>query len=198
MIEPYRKYATRIIIPNGVTQIIIPNGVSIGQYAFSHFALTNITIPPSVIEIGPGAFYDCTSLKEISIPDAITSIGQYAFFGAAVLLPLRFQKASQKLEKGYSSAARVPIEILVASQQLDQKHSLAAAVWGLLPSPKASRPLVMRHYGCKSLTSIKIPSSVTSIGDEAFFGCKSLTSIEFLVASQQLGFKHSPHNVKSH
>ena len=32
-------------------------------------------------------------------------------------------------------------------------------------------------YGCNSLTSITIPNSVTSIGEEAFRNCNSLTSI---------------------
>ena len=34
-------------------------------------------------------------------------------------------------------------------------------------------------YGCKGLTSITIPNSVTSIGEFAFLGCESLTSITF-------------------
>ncbi|HCX07972.1 MAG TPA: hypothetical protein DHG20_02505, partial [Acholeplasmatales bacterium] len=33
-------------------------------------------------------------------------------------------------------------------------------------------------YDCTSLTSIKIPNSVTSIGSSAFSGCTSLTSIK--------------------
>ncbi len=33
-------------------------------------------------------------------------------------------------------------------------------------------------YGCSDLTSVKIPSGVTSIGSSAFKGCSSLTSIE--------------------
>ncbi len=33
-------------------------------------------------------------------------------------------------------------------------------------------------YDCTSLTSVKIPNSVTSIGINAFFGCTSLTSVE--------------------
>ena len=32
-------------------------------------------------------------------------------------------------------------------------------------------------YGCSGLTTITIPNSVTSIGNNAFIGCKSLTSI---------------------
>ena len=32
-------------------------------------------------------------------------------------------------------------------------------------------------FGCSSLTSVAIPSSVTSIGDHAFWGCSSLVSI---------------------
>ena len=33
-------------------------------------------------------------------------------------------------------------------------------------------------YGCSSLTSITIPEGVTSIGNSAFFGCKGLTSVK--------------------
>ena len=31
--------------------------------------------------------------------------------------------------------------------------------------------------GCESLVSVTIPSSVTVIGDAAFYGCKNLTSV---------------------
>ena len=33
-------------------------------------------------------------------------------------------------------------------------------------------------YGCSSLTSINLPSSITSLGESCFSGCRSLTSIE--------------------
>ena len=39
------------------------------------------------------------------------------------------------------------------------------------------RSLTGAFYCCDSLTSITIPSSVTSIGNEAFWSCDSLTSI---------------------
>ena len=38
--------------------------------------------------------------------------------------------------------------------------------------------MIYKYYGCSSLFSVDIPSSVTDIWDFAFYGCISLTSIE--------------------
>ena len=37
--------------------------------------------------------------------------------------------------------------------------------------------MIYKYSGCKSLTSINIPNSVTNIEDSAFSGCDSLTNI---------------------
>ena len=43
-------------------------------------------------------------------------------------------------------------------------------------------------YGCNSLTSVKIPSSVTKIGNSAFEGCKSLTSVNIPSGVTEIGW----------
>ena len=44
-----------------------------------------------------------------------------------------------------------------------------------------------KYVGCKSLTNINIPNSVTNIGDSAFAGCKSLTSINITDGVTNIG-----------
>ena len=54
------------------------------------------------------------------------------------------------------------------------KHLFSA---GFFDERKVAAPLIL--YYCKGLTSITIPDSVTSIGDDVFYDCTGLTSIIF-------------------
>lgn len=59
---------------------------SVPQKAFSgRTALTEITIPSTVLEIGVSAFAKCTSLASISIPSSVATIGQASFYSCTTL-----------------------------------------------------------------------------------------------------------------
>lgn len=65
-----------------IKNLTIPNSVTnISPYAFYGYkTLTSVTIHDKVSTIGFGAFAHCTGLTNLSLPDGVTSIGEYAFF----------------------------------------------------------------------------------------------------------------------
>ena len=68
----FRSQVKSVVIEDGATRI----GIS----AFKNCdALTDVTIPGSVIRIEDYAFSDCSALTSVTIPDGVTYIGSYAF-----------------------------------------------------------------------------------------------------------------------
>ncbi|MBQ5720797.1 MAG: leucine-rich repeat domain-containing protein, partial [Bacteroidaceae bacterium] len=72
----------------------------------------NTVIPPSVTEIGWGAFMDCSSLTSISIPPSVTKIGDSAFSGCSSLTNISIPPSVTEIGgafSGCSSLTSIPI-----------------------------------------------------------------------------------------
>ncbi|MBR5774773.1 MAG: leucine-rich repeat domain-containing protein, partial [Bacteroidaceae bacterium] len=63
--------------------------------------LTSIPIPPSVTEIGKGAFKGCSSLTSISIPPSVTVIGDSVFSGCSSLTSISIPKGCEVEENTF-------------------------------------------------------------------------------------------------
>ena len=142
------KYASkdgRCLIVNGVLN------------SFARAGLTKYTIPDSVIKIGSGVFYLCSSLTSVTIPEGVTSIGENAFYGCSSLTSVTISEGVTAIGGyafyGCSSLTSVTIPEGVTS--------IGEFVFN----------------NCSSLESVTIPKSVTSIGADAFVDCNSLARV---------------------
>ncbi len=144
---------------------------SIGDEVFFECAsLTSVFIPSSVTNIGEGAFAGCASLTNITIPSSVTNIGEGAFAGCSSLTDIIVEDGNLN----YSSQDGVLFDKL----KLTLIRYPAGKTDEIYTIPSSVTTIGNRAFFlCSSITSITIPSSVTSIEDGAFAICTSLISI---------------------
>ena len=117
-------------------------------------ALTSITIPNSVTEIGNSAFYSCTGLTGITIPNSVTRIGRSAFAYCESLTSITIPNSVTEIGNSafYSCTGLIGITIPNSVTKIGRST----------------------FDSCTGLTSITIPNSVTKIGEGAFEDCGNL------------------------
>ena len=165
----FNKDKSRIISfrNQNIKSYVIPSSVtSIGDWAFLGCrSLSGIIIPSSVTSIGKSAFSSCDSLSEIVIPSSVTSIGDSAFSFCSSLKYISIPKSVICLNGNPFAEWNGKLECLSPNFVFEDD---------ILFNKDKSRIISFRNQKIKSYV---IPSSVTSIGDSAFWGCYSLSEI---------------------
>jgi len=181
---------------SGLTDITFHDNVMlINQYAFKGCSgLRNVTIGSGVMVLGANAFETCSNLKCVTIPNSVISIGDNAFYGCSNLYTV-IDYSDLGITKGstdngyvgyyatniYTSGDDIPQDYIF--ETIDGVNTLVAYFGKsndvVLPSNYNGGNYAIGDsvFYNSSITSIKIPNSVTTIGNSAFSGCTGLTSV---------------------
>ena len=207
-ITKYSGKAVTVYIPERIQRLPV---TTIGSSAFSGSSLTSVTIPSSVTAIGNYAFYDCSKLTDITIPSSVTTIGDYAFKDCKSLTSVTIPSSVTTIGRSAFSGSgltsvTIPSAVTAIGNNafkslenitVDSRNPSYASIEGIL-FDKNIKTIIQYPTGKKAgaytipssvttigddafsgsrLTSVTIPSSVTTIGEAAFEYCKSLTSV---------------------
>ncbi len=185
-----------LTIPNSVTtighntfsgcsslaEITIPESItSIGANAFSGCtSIQSLTIPESITSIGANAFSGCTSIQSLTIPNSITTIGDYAFSGCSSLTAITIPESITSIgDNAFSGCSTLNTIIWNAknctnfsADYLNNSNAPFYSIRSQITSFTFGNEVehIPAHlcHGMSNLTSITIPESVTTIGEEAF------------------------------
>ena len=162
----------------GLTSVTIPDSVTSIYGTFSGCtSLTSVTIPNSVTSIDDSAFKGCTGLTSVTIPDSVTSIGREAFAGCK---NLTVYYLGDFIDWNNISISYPYFEGIILYFNNKKVTDLVI--------PEGVINISRNLSGVKSLTSVEIPNSVTSIGDSTFYGCTGLTSVKIPDSVTSIGY----------
>lgn len=146
----------------------IPAGLFSRSYMrYSHPEIKKLIIPDGISKIGSGAFENCESLESVEIPESVREIGEDAFAGTKWL---------QNHPEGVVYINRI-----------------ACGINGKCPKNVVIEPgtkIIIPNLFCEcsTLESIRIPDSVTEIGQGAFRGCTALKEVVLSAGASNIGY----------
>ena len=172
------KSLSKVVLPESLT--------SIGELAFAQSGLTSLMIPGGVKEIGKDLFQNCKYLSAVMVSEGVEEIG--GFDGCinltSVLLPSSLKRI--QAEAFYRCESLAKIEIPDGVEEIgDSAFGRCGLTSVRIPSSVRFGKNVFEF--CFSLSSVDIADGVTEIPDGMFKYCKTLFKIRIPQSVSRIG-----------
>ena len=194
-LERYKGSSTTIVIPEGVhtidmlafsrekkaeiKSIQLPQSLEIIEnWAFDHCKkLERVIIPVGVKEIGRGAFYSCSSLKEVIIEGA-PQMGE-SVFSWTPWEEAEFKKAGSEID-GHTllrvhpdlTKYTIPPEVKIIGRDAFKNSKIKE-----IDIPKGVTRIGICAFSYSELERISLPDTLRVIDSYAFSNCENLTEL---------------------
>ena len=156
----------------------LPSGItSIGNYAFLECEnLKSVTLPSGLISIGDRAFSGCISLTSLDLPSSLTTAGEMALAGCPQLTSLTLHSGLTNIKGNNLFGGN-----MFYNNLKDVRYIIDSDLETYLQS---NHPIInnircgIKYYlNDQEITTLEIPSGITSIGDGVFLSSNSLTNL---------------------
>ena len=161
-ITGYTGNVSALVIPDEIDGHKV---VKLGNGVFKkHQEIVSAQIPDSITSIGVSAFRDCSNLENVNLPKNLISIGNRAFFNCVSIRNIYIPKTLVEVDtSGWNWW--YPFEGCSNLEKVEFEEGITQIPTGI--------------FGNTGLENVKIPDTVTSIGERSFADCTKLEKIIF-------------------
>ncbi len=168
---------------------------SIGSYAFTATALTEVNLPPTITKMGEGAYSQCKSLttaviaqahvptaafkgdeklSQVALSSNVTTIGDQAFSGCTALRGIDLGNQSKLHSIGHEAF----INTSLANANLSGlQHLKKVGDWAFANTPITLAIGDYAFYNMAGVQQLNLPSTLNYIGTQAMAGMTALKTI---------------------
>ena len=175
-LQRYVGSETHVVVPAEINGYPV---VSLNQTFWGNTSIVSVELSSSVTEIGRGAFYGCTALESVT-GGSIASLGEYAFYSCTSLTEVPQLAAGIEIPSAAFYECNALTAVESGSIASLGEHCFRGC-WLLTQVPALATGMTeipaYAFLQCKSLESVSIPSTVTTIGEGAFRECEALELI---------------------
>ena len=158
--------------------INLPSGItSIGNYGFLECKnLKSVTLPSGLISIGDRAFNSCISLTSLDLPSSLTTAGEMALAGCPQLTSLTLHSGLTNI-KGNNLLGGYTFYNNLKDVRYIIDSDLETYLQSNHPIINDIRCGIKYYLNDQEITTLEIPSGITSIGDGVFLSSNNLTNL---------------------
>ena len=142
--------------------------------------LVSVDLPSSLVSLGVHSMHDCKSLLHLHLPDSVSCIADRAVSYCDNLSSVYLPSGLKLLGSSAFREDKSLLSVFIPPCELGEEifvncSSLSSAELGEGSVGTGTRRLFTT---CSSLAEVKLPNTLTSIGDDTFARCTSLSSID--------------------
>lgn len=171
-----------------VEAIIVPDSVqTIGERAFWNSGIKKLVLGSGVENCGALICLDCSNLESVTFKEGIKSIGEKAFYDCSNISKIELPDGLKHIGEAAFCQCSSVREIVIGQGLTEIPANLFDSCKSetlVIPEGVTSIGIGV-FYGNKTLTSVTLPSTLTSIGKYAFTQCGNLKDVDFNGTKEQ-------------
>lgn len=145
---------TDVVVPTELDGLPV---MEIGENCFAGTAVVSVTVPDAITVIERNAFAKCANLTSVKLPENMLYLGAQAFAECSAL---------KEITLPVTGVTEYSVSLFLGSAV--EKVTL----------PEGLELIPASTFFASNLKEITLPSTIKTVGDNAFAGCGSLTSVK--------------------